>query len=92
MSPTPLRDDINRGVTRTDALSVASRRPIMKKQIDLNNPTIIMGAAFLGAEPMQIDSDINVIVITACPDSEILDRILQPPQAGNLSNKVRGFS
>jgi hypothetical protein len=51
-----------------------------------------MGAAFLGAEPKQIDSDINVIVITDCPDSEILDRILQPPQAGNLSNKVRGFS
>jgi hypothetical protein len=48
-----------------------------------------MGAAFLGAEPKQIDSDINVIVITACP---VLDCILQPPQAGNLSNKVRGFS
>jgi hypothetical protein len=51
-----------------------------------------MGAAFLGAEPEQIDSDRNVIVITACPESEILDRILQPPQAGDSSNKVRGSS
>jgi hypothetical protein len=44
-----------------------------------------MGAAFLGAEPKQIDSDLNVIVITACPDSEILDRILQMP--GPVLNK-----
>jgi hypothetical protein len=36
-----------------------------------------MSAAFLGAEPKQIDSDLNVTVITGSPDSEILDRILQ---------------
>src|SRR5271169_211855 len=65
----------------------------------------------------QIDPDLNVIVITGYPDSEILDRILQvcpvtvlkkplkieqlyqtvkilghSGQAGDLSNKVRGFS
>jgi hypothetical protein len=50
-----------------------------------------MSAAFLG-EPKQIDSDLNVTVITAYPKSEIFDRILQPPKAGNSSNKVRVFS
>jgi CheY-like chemotaxis protein len=65
----------------------------------------------------QIDPDLNVIVITGYPDSEILDRILQvcpvtvlkkplkieqlyqtvkmlgtAAQAGDSSNKVRGFS
>jgi hypothetical protein len=51
-----------------------------------------MSAAFLGAESKQIDSNLNVTVITAYPKSEIFDRIPQPPKAGNSNNKVRGFS
>src|SRR5580693_3247121 len=41
----------NRGVAQTDAFSVASRRPIMKKQIGSPIPACFMNADFLGAEP-----------------------------------------
>jgi hypothetical protein len=48
---TPLRDDIKPWSCLDGCLSVASRRPIMKKQIGSPIPTCFMNADFLGAEP-----------------------------------------